>query len=333
MKRLLVLLVLAALGWPPALVARELEQGPDPEAPRTGVQEKKGKTVEEPRRDGALALTRVDFSAPLPPDLSLCAREQRAGTGAEHRSGRVKSIGAAVGAGVGFGLGAIAGFQWFDGARFAERKIATTAAICAGAGALAGYFVGSRWSASQSESPAGNPPNEFDPPRFEVGGNLGTVGFLSSEGGLLMAVGPRVTLKLTRRMAVELAGDVIAPTELNALYGLYHLQVKQVVREGGRTRSVIFVTVGTGGVFEVDRVPERRQPRPDGSVVVYPAHTEAELMGPIVFSGGVGLQEVLARHAAFRAEVQVLAVGPSVLGLRGLIGISIPIGGYHAGTP
>jgi len=70
-----------------------------------------------------------------------------------------------AGAGAGFGVGFLIGFRVFNEARYAERKIWTTAALGAGAGAVAGYFVG---KARQSTRPAPPVPRPLalDPDTF-----------------------------------------------------------------------------------------------------------------------------------------------------------------------
>jgi hypothetical protein len=179
-------------------------------------------------------------------------------------------------------------------------------------------------------SAAGQPQRER--PRFEIGGGGGAIAAISGGGGVLIAVGPRLSINLTDRTGVDLMGDIVGPTESSALYGLYTIQIRQVIRTGGPSRAAIFVTAGTVGGFEYDRVPERRDQRRDGSVVVYRAYTEAEVTRPLGFSGGVGMQRVLARYAAFRADLQAMMPFDGLLLVRGTLGVSMPIGGSYART-
>jgi hypothetical protein len=161
-------------------------------------------------------------------------------------------------------------------------------------------------------------------PRFEIGGQVGPSVFVG--GGVFLGVGPRLTLNVTPRDAVELTADILPGTEYSGIFGLYFVQYKRIVRPGDRRHSAIFMTVAPGGTFRYYRSPERRHERADGSTVINPAYTSAELGGPLFVSGGVGVERVLARHIAARAEVQ--AVFSNVVGIRGVVGVSIPLGAY-----
>jgi hypothetical protein len=182
----------------------------------------------------------------------------------------------------------------------------------------------------QATSAAGQPLE--GQPRFEIGGAAGGMAAVSRGGGLLVAAGPRLSFNLADRTGFELVGDAIAPSESSGLYGLYTIQLRHVMRKGGPSRAAIFVTAGIIGVFEYDRVPERRNERPDGSAVIYRAYTEAELTRPLGFSGGLGMQRVLARYAAFRADAQAMTPFEEVLLIRATLGVSIPIGASYART-
>jgi hypothetical protein len=179
------------------------------------------------------------------------------------------------------------------------------------------------WPASVA---AGQPQEER--PRFEVGGGCGVIA--ATSGGLLIAVGPRVSINLTDRTGFDLIGDILSPTESSGLYGIYTIQIRHVLRAGGPSRASIFVTAGTVGGFEYDHVPERRDQRPDGSLVIYRAYTEAEATRPLGFSGGIGVQRTLARYAAFRADVQAVTPLEGLLLVRATLGLSIPIGRSYA---
>jgi len=174
-------------------------------------------------------------------------------------------------------------------------------------------------------------------PRIEVGAGGGVFAAISGKGliGLLMAVGPRLSVNVNDRTSVDLIADIAEPNESSGLYGLYGIQLRHLVREGDRTRAAVFITGGAVGGFEYERVAERRTERRDGSAVVYRAYTEGQLTSPAAFSGGIGMQRVLARRAAFRAETQVI-VGFGELGgmflTRATLGLSIPIGGTYGQT-
>src|SRR5687767_7820405 len=77
------------------------------------------------------------------------------------------------------------------------------------------------------------------PPRFEIGAQGGAIVFAAGDGAVLLNGGPRVTLNLSRRDAVELAADFLAGTEHSGLFGLYLIQYKRVLREGDQRHRTI----------------------------------------------------------------------------------------------
>ena len=112
------------------------------------------------------------------------------------------------------------------------------------------------------------------PPRFEIGAHGGAIVFAAGDGALLLNGGPRLTLNMSRRDAVEVLADFLVGTEHSGLFGLYLIRYKRVLREGERGRSTIFVTGSTAGTFHYDRRREWREDRPDGATIVHPAYTQ-----------------------------------------------------------
>ena len=169
-------------------------------------------------------------------------------------------------------------------------------------------------------------------PWLELGADGGVLTALGREGllGLGIAAGPRLSINLSDRIGLDLIADIVEPYDSGGLYGLYGVQVRHLIREGDRTRSTIFITGGAIGEFRYERVPERRTQRPDGSVVVYRAYTEGNMSPPVMFSGGIGMQRVLTRFAAFRADGQVILRFQGALWVRAALGLSVPIGGTYA---
>ena len=68
-------------------------------------------------------------------------------------SSKAQWVGLALGAGAGFGLGPLAGFQWFDDSRFAERKIGTTVVMFTVSGGVGGYLIGRSFGRKPSSKP------------------------------------------------------------------------------------------------------------------------------------------------------------------------------------
>ncbi len=167
------------------------------------------------------------------------------------------------------------------------------------------------------------------PPRFEVGGSGGAAVALSGDAAVILVIGPRLTFNATPKDALEVVAEIAGPVENNGLYGLYLIQYKRVLRPRAARRSGIFLTAAIGGDFEYDHVDQFRSERPDGSVFVQPAYTHASLSEPSFGAVGIGVERVLARYAALRSDLQLLAFRFGAVGLRGTVGITVPIGGYR----
>jgi len=170
-------------------------------------------------------------------------------------------------------------------------------------------------------------------PPVEIGGQTGLLGAIAEGVHIRPIAGPRLTLNISQQNAIELAADTLVPNDGPGIYGLYFFQYKRTTRRPPDWSGIRpFLTAGTGGYYSYRKLPERRSPRPDGSVVVYPAHSIGELSRLTVVAFGGGFERGLNRYASFRLEGSGFAVIDSegYLGFRVLAGISVPIGGYHA---
>ena len=168
------------------------------------------------------------------------------------------------------------------------------------------------------------------PPRLEVGGSGGAL--LASgngDGVFILTLGPRLTFNATARDAVEIVAELVGPVESDGLNGLYLLQYKRGLVNRAADRMHVFLTAGAGGGFAYHRTNEYRDERPDGSVLVYPAHTHASLGSPMFVAGGIGFERVHARYIATRSDLQIAVFRFRSVGVRGTFGVSIPIGGYR----
>ena len=167
------------------------------------------------------------------------------------------------------------------------------------------------------------------PPRLEVGTSGGAVTALGGDAALFLVAGPRLTFNATPRDALEVVAEILGPSEYSGLFGVYLIQYKRVLRPHSERRGAAFLTAGAGGDFRYNRVEEYRSGRPDGSVLVEPPYTHARLSRPVFVAIGVGFERVLARYAALRSDLQILAFEFESVGLRGTLGITVPIGGYR----
>jgi hypothetical protein len=175
-------------------------------------------------------------------------------------------------------------------------------------------------------------------PRVEVGGEGGMIVAIAEGAFFRPLVGPRLTFNISQRDAVELAADTVVPYEYGT-YGFYFLQYKRttrrtMLRQAGWSGLSPFFTVGTGGYYYYRKNAERRLPRSDGSVVVYPASSYGELSRFNIATFGGGFEQGLNSHASVRVEGSgFLAIHQEgFLAFRILAGLSVPIGGYRASS-
>lgn len=168
-------------------------------------------------------------------------------------------------------------------------------------------------------------------PRIEIGGNLSgiLIAFFDGEGPfMLLGGGPRLSVNVNRRVAVELLGDVIGPqlnSRTNAIY-LAQLKLPFITTRGGGTLSF---TVGALGVASYRHYGEVRKPRPDGSILVHPGYRRFQATGPNNISLGITREEAIARRVAGSLAVQAL-LGPGTgFSVRLAAGLSFGPGGYR----
>lgn len=167
-------------------------------------------------------------------------------------------------------------------------------------------------------------------PRVEVGAQVGLeVVAGGGDGVVLLGGGGRLGVNLTRRDVLEVLVEPSAGFENSGINGLYFVQYKRVLRDRAPGRAAPFIVASFGSDFRYDRIPEFRMNRPDGSSVVYPAHTESWLHGPEFGGGGIGVEHIVGRYIATRAEVQGLFFSGAA-GIRASAGLTIPIGGFYA---
>jgi hypothetical protein len=129
-----------------------------------------------------------------------------------------------------------------------------------------------------------------------------------SAGALVIfpTFGGRLSVPLTPSLALEGAVEVVPWTieEDRAKWLLFQPQVRHTV---GRWRSwQMHATYGITLFGRYTHHPEKRQTRPDGSVLVFPEHRRLRIAWPAGLHGGFGGERSLSPHAAVRWDVQAL---------------------------
>jgi hypothetical protein len=130
-------------------------------------------------------------------------------------------------------------------------------------------------------------------PRLEIGATFsGIVPLVTTDGpGIVGGVGPRVTVNVSPRFALEGLADVLGGLESYGTTVLYQSQLKYAVRKA-REGPVLSFTVGAAGLAWYDRVHETRVTRPDGSIAVYPGSRRFRVNPPYTFSAGLAREQV-----------------------------------------
>jgi len=167
-------------------------------------------------------------------------------------------------------------------------------------------------------------------PRLEIGATFsGIVPLVVTDGpGIVGGVGPRVTVNLSPRFALEGLADVLGGLESYGTTVLYQTQLKYAVRKA-RAGPVLSFTVGAAGLAWYDHGDETRITRPDRSIGVYPGYRGFRVNPPYTFSAGLAREQVFGRHASSYLAVQGYVGEVGGIALRASVGLSFGIGGYR----
>jgi hypothetical protein len=167
-------------------------------------------------------------------------------------------------------------------------------------------------------------------PRLEIGATFsGIVPLVSTDGpGIVGGVGPRVTVNVSPRFALEGLADVLSGLESYGTTVLYQAQLKYAVRKA-QAGGVVSFTVGAAGLAWYDHGDETRITRPDRSIAVYPGYRRFRVNPPYTFSAGLAREQVFARHTSSYLAVQAYVGEIGGIALRASVGLSFGIGGYR----
>jgi hypothetical protein len=135
--------------------------------------------------------------------------------------------------------------------------------------------------------------------RTQLGTSTGVLLFLPT-------LGARLTVPFRPRLAIEGVGEYVPWTfdEERAIHLLLQVQLRHQVRRGRSWR--MHGTYGTTFFGKYRVQSERRDPRVDGSVLVFPAYRRFRIESPPILHAGVGGQRPISDRAVVRWDVQGL---------------------------
>jgi hypothetical protein len=163
---------------------------------------------------------------------------------------------------------------------------------------------------------------EVQLPRFEwgvIGSGFGVITF--DGGGAVAGGGPTVTIGLTPRIRIDVIGQFLAPLDNSGLSGLYEAQIRFPLRGSAKGTPSLSMTAGAGGLFSYHRIRERRSPRPDGSIVVFPGYSDVRARPPRMATFGIAHQRIVGGHASLILGTGVM-VGEGAIIARASAGVS-----------
>lgn len=157
-----------------------------------------------------------------------------------------------------------------------------------------------------------------DPPSpIQVGGSAGFVYFLPTFGA-------RLSVPLRPPLTLEGAGEYIPLTfeDDRAAWFLFQAQLRHRLNRGRAWR--LHATYGATLFGKYVHRRESRQPRPDGSVLVFPEYRHMDLVRPAGVHAGLGAERSLSDRVVARWDVQVVVPigGNSILLPRAVFGLA-----------
>ena len=172
---------------------------------------------------------------------------------------------------------------------------------------------------------------DLSPPRVEIGGSVSGVVPIYFEDGpaVLGGAGPRITVNLTPRVAIDLLAEVIGPVESSGQYALYQTQLALPIRRSLDGKRTLSFTAGAAGSAWYRHAPEFRNPRLDGSTVVYPSYRTFRVSAPTTVAIGLEREEVVGRHVSTCFALQTYLGSLGGFALRASVGVSFGAGGYR----
>jgi hypothetical protein len=171
-------------------------------------------------------------------------------------------------------------------------------------------------------------------PKVEISGDIG--GFTAPGEKAIFTPATRVTVAINPKFAIESGFHSIRferdPFGSSQEF-IYAVQLRHMIKPAREPGSGLFLTYGAAGSFSHEHFNGDHYTSPDGCVSFdIPPSSDTDFYPPIAVTVGVGVQKVVAKYLAVRADASVLAV-PFLLNegggaVRFAAGVSAPIGGY-----
>jgi hypothetical protein len=169
-------------------------------------------------------------------------------------------------------------------------------------------------------------------PRVELGGTFsGILPVVAADGPVfLIGGGPKLGVNLTRTIGLQGSLEMLGPFgDRDGINGVYGGDARFAIRHGPDGQRTLSITVGLAGGFQYTRRSERRVTRPDGSIVVTPAHRRLRTSDPATVVLGLAGDHVFSRRGAVSTAIQVFVGQLSGMAIRGSVGVSFGAGGYR----
>jgi hypothetical protein len=169
-------------------------------------------------------------------------------------------------------------------------------------------------------------------PRVELGGTFSAIlPVVAADGPVfLLGGGPRLGVNLTRTIGLQGSLEMLGPFgDRDGINGIYGGDARFAVRHDRNGQRTLSITVGLAGGFQYTRRSERRVTRPDGSIVVTPAHRRLRTSDPATVVLGFAGDRLFSRRGALSTAIQVFVGQLSGMAIRGSVGVSFGAGGYR----
>ena len=174
------------------------------------------------------------------------------------------------------------------------------------------------------------PAQTANPPRVELGGTFSAILPIVTEDGpvFLIGGGPSLGVNLTRTIGIQGSLEMLGPFgDRTGINGLYGADARFAVRHRHDGQRTLSITVGLAGGFQYMRRSERRITRPDGSIVVTPAHRQLRTSNPATVVLGLTGDHPFSRRSALSTAIQMFVGQLTGMAIRGSVGMSFGAGG------